>query len=269
MIYFDAHNHLCDPRLDNDRGRIFEDLARLDLRAAVVNSSSEEEWGAISELARKMPWVIPAFGIHPWNVSTVGEGWRERLLRLLDSHPNATVGEIGLDRWIPNFDIGLQREVFGWQLSVAAERNLPVSIHCLKAWGLLLELLQTQPLPECGFLLHSYSGPEEMISEFAKLGARFSFSPYFLHARKAGQREVFRQIPGERLLVETDSPDMWPPEDRNRHPLCEPTGTRPLNHPANIEVAYAGLAEVRGISVESLSELVEANFRLLFGNRFP
>jgi len=266
VFYYDAHNHLCDPRLESFQGDLLEALSRFPLRAAVVNSSGEEEWGAISKLADTFSWVIPAFGIHPWNAGQSLSGWRERLIRLLDSHPKATMGEIGLDRWIQNHDIALQRDTFEWQLSLAAQRSLPVSIHCLKAWGLLLEVLQSNALPQCGFLLHSYSGPEEMISQFTKLGAYFSFSPYFLHERKVAQRDVFTKITMDRLLVETDAPDMWPPEERNAHPLCERGTGKPLNHPLNIEVAYAGLAEARGLSVEALGKSVEANFWRLFGN---
>jgi TatD DNase family protein len=267
VIYFDAHNHVCDPRLNPFRDQVLADLSHIDLRGSVVNSSSEREWGDISDLALRFPWVIPAFGIHPWYVEQAGEGWRERLVHRLDAHPNATLGEIGLDRWIANCDIALQQEIFVCQLSLAAERNLPVSIHCLKAWGLLLEILRQTPLPACGFLLHSYSGPEEMVRDFAGLGGRFSFSPYFLHERKAAQREVFRRIPEECLLVETDAPDMWPPEERNQHPLREDLGTKALNHPANIEVAYAGLAEVRGIPLKTLAAVVATNFNRLFDTR--
>lgn len=264
MFLYDAHNHLCDPRLEPIRGEILQELEGINLRAAVVNSSGEAEWEPLSKLASKHSWIIPAFGIHPWNVHRARVGWQARLLALLEAHPNATVGEIGLDRWIRDYDINLQREVFSWQLALAAERDLPVTIHCLKTWGLLLEILQSSPLPKRGFLLHSYSGPQEMVVAFSKLGARFSFSPYFLHERKAAQREIFSRIAADRLLVETDAPDMWPPDERNPHPLHEADSRKPLNHPLNIEVAYAGLAEVRQVPVEDLADQVEANFKQLF-----
>ena len=73
----------------------------------------------------------------------------------------------------------------------------------------------------------------------------FRSMPTFLHERKEAQREVFRQIPINRLLIETDAPDMLPPENRNRHPLSDDGGA-PVNHPANIDLAYDALAEIRG-----------------------
>src|SRR5206468_3835534 len=120
--------------------------------------------------------------------------------------------EIGLDRWIENYDLPLQEEMFVWQLRLAAERNLPVSIHCLQAWGKLLELLQKEPRPACGFVLHSYGGPREMIPPLMKLGAYFSLPGYFAHERKQKQRETFQAVPLDRLLIETDAPDQMLPD---------------------------------------------------------
>jgi len=82
--------------------------------------------------------------------------------------------EIGLDRWIKDHDLPDQEDVFVWQLRLAAERDLPASLHCLQAWGRLLELLQTSPRPQRGSCWHSYGGPREMVAPLAKLGAHFS-----------------------------------------------------------------------------------------------
>ncbi len=83
--------------------------------------------------------------------------WQQALVRHLEAVPSA-VGEVGLDRWVKDYDLEQQREAFAWQLRLAAERNLPVSIHCLQAWGLLLDILRAEPRPRCGYLLHSYGG---------------------------------------------------------------------------------------------------------------
>jgi TatD DNase family protein len=98
-----------------------------------------------------------------------------------------------------------------------------------------------------------------MMREFAGLGGYFSFNAYFLHERKEKQREVFREVPEERLLVETDAPAMCPPEERDRYRLG-----KDLNHPGNVAVAYEGLAEIRGVEVEELARRVEGNFGRLF-----
>jgi TatD DNase family protein len=130
---------------------------------------------------------------------------------------------------------------------------------------MLWDAIRNERPPACGFLLHAYGGPAEMIPGFAQLGAHFSFSPYFLHERKAAQREAFRLIPTERLLVETDAPDLRPPDEANPRPLVDPSG-QPINHPANIDVAYRGLADIRGIEVEALGRIVSDNFARLFAD---
>jgi TatD DNase family protein len=208
--------------------------------------------------------VLPSFGYHPWYLHERTPDWLKNLERFLDEIPSA-IGEIGLDRWKPDLPYENQEAVFTAQFHLAVHRNLPVSIHCLRAWGRLLELIQTNPRPARGFLLHSFGGPAEMIPAFAKLGAYFSFPGYFLHERKLKQRETFRSIPADRLLVETDAPDQHLPPEKILHPL---TGTddKPLNQPANLPAVYAGLAEFLGEKMETLAARVEENFRRLFGN---
>lgn len=263
MKLFDAHNHFHDARLAPHRDEILAALAPLDVAAAVVNGTSESDWDAVAKLAREREWVVPAFGLHPWFVAGRSPSWLDNLKRRLDADPAAGVGEIGLDRWIEGHDLDDQREVLTAQFALAAEQNCPATIHCVQAWGALDEVLRHAAAPARGFLLHAFGGSVEMMRTFAERGAYFSFSPYFLHPRKAEQREVFRRIPVERLLVETDAPDLRPPDERNLHPLHDSAGNA-LNHPANLEVAYAGLAEIRGMKIGRLAECVAANFARLF-----
>ncbi|HYR57604.1 MAG TPA: TatD family hydrolase, partial [Chthoniobacteraceae bacterium] len=182
----------------------------------------------------------------------------------LDAHPRAGIGEIGLDRWIKGHDIADQIEVFTAQLAIAAAENRPVTIHCIQAWGTLREIIESHPLPARGFLLHSFGGPREFISAFADRGGYFSFSPYFLHARKAVKRENFRHVARDRLLIETDAPDMAPPDERNPHPLRDGED-RPLNHPANISLARDALAEVIESDACEIERRVGSNFSRIFG----
>jgi TatD DNase family protein len=157
-----------------------------------------------------------------------------------------------------------QARVFVPQLALATEFERPVTIHCLRAWGALSEILRSEPVPARGFLIHAYSGAVEMVAGFARIGAYFSFSPYFLHPRKAAERETFRRVPLERLLVETDAPDMRPPDEQNAHPLRDSRG-EPINHPANRATAYQVLADLRGIPLDELAGYVQENYRRLFG----
>jgi TatD DNase family protein len=262
MTLYDAHNHLQDPRLKPHWPAIMDAVRAEPIARMVVNGSSEEDWPAVLELARQFPLVLPSFGYHPWHIKECSPQWQSALARCLDEVPSA-IGEIGLDRWIQDGDPARQEEVFTWQLRLAAERNLPASIHCIKAWGPLLEILRREPRPACGFLLHSYGGAPDLIPGLVKLGAYFSLPGYFAHERKARQRETFRAVPPERLLIETDAPDQLPPAERNRFPLLDAAG-KPIHHPANLRAVYEFAAGLLGRPLEGLAAQIESNFHRLF-----
>ena len=265
---YDAHNHLQDARLAPHRENVLTIARQEGVAKMVVNGSCEEDWPEVLELARTCPEVIPSFGYHPWYVKERTPDWQQALVRHLEAVPSA-IGEIGLDRWIKDYDLEQQEEVFVWQLRLAAERELPVSIHCLQAWGRLLEILRAEPRPRSGFLLHSYGGPQEMVAPLAELGAFFSLPGYFAHERKTRQREAFRAVPPDRLLIETDAPDQLLPPERCRYPLTDVQTGKAINHPANLGAVFQFAAELFNEPVEALAQRVEANFHRLFGRLQP
>jgi TatD DNase family protein len=279
MNLYDAHQHLHFDQLTPHRAAIIRDLAATGVKGIVVNGTNEEEWPVVAALAREHRWIVPSFGIHPWDCGNRGPDWEKNLRAALAANPSAGIGEVGLDRWIidglkpddprlAGLRVALlaeQCEVFAAQLALGAELNRAVSIHCVQAWGALHDMLKKTPRPARGFLLHGYAGPAEMIKNFADLGAYFSFNIQLLEPRHASRLDNFRHIPTKRLLVETDAPTKPPAGDRNRFPLPPAADGSPVNHPANIAVAYEALAELRGVSLELLAPQLEQNFRRLFG----
>jgi TatD DNase family protein len=260
---YDAHNHLHDARFGSRSDELLAAAAKEGVVKMVVNGSCEEDWPKVLELARRHSKVTPSFGYHPWYLKERSPHWQKELIKLLDDVPSA-VGEIGLDRWIEDFDTSQQEEVFIWQLRLATERNLPVSIHCLKAWGRLLEILQNEPRPKCGLVLHSFGGPKEMVAPLTELGTYFSFPGYFAHERKVKQREAFRAVPADRLLIETDAPDQLLPEQLSGYSITDLQG-KALNHPANLARVYRFIAEFLEKPIEKLAAEVEENFLRVFG----
>lgn len=279
-MYFDAHNHLHDAWLAPHRDPVLAELARLPLGGAVVNGTSEQDWPEVTALCSTSCLPLRAsYGLHPWHVGNATPHWRETLLQTLDANPRAALGEIGLDRWIldrarpddPRLaglrraSLAEQREAFVWQLRLATERNLPVTIHCLEAWGALAEILRAEPLPARGVLLHAYGGSADLAQSLLPLGAYFSFNGYFLAERQAAQREVFKTLPLNRLLVETDAPAMPLPESLRTHVLPAAADGATLNHPGNIAATYAQLAALRATPLATLSAAVAENFARCFG----
>jgi TatD DNase family protein len=287
LLFFDAHNHLQDERFEGRRQELMTAARRAGVVRMVVNGACEEDWPAVARLAREFPEVIPSFGYHPWYLGERTNGWRETLVKWLDQTPGAVLGEVGVDRWMlenpdrwrryrqgaVSFagdppDWSLQETMLVAQLEIAAARELPVTIHCLRAFGRLLEILASGPRLRAGFLLHSYGGPFELVDRFAELGGYFGFPGSFLDPRKQRQQEVFRRIPLDRLLVETDAPDQMPPESYRPSVLTGPTGNL-LNVPANLAAIHAGLAALIGKPLESLTGQLAGNFDRLFGVQRP
>jgi TatD DNase family protein len=260
---YDAHNHVHDERLQPQAERLWEQVHAMNIRRMVVNGSSEEDWPQVRDLAKSHPEVLPSFGYHPWYISKRSADWERTLNGFLDSIPSG-VGEIGLDRWIQDYDIADQEKVFRIQLRIAAERNLPVTIHCLQTWGKLYDILREESRPARGFLLHSFGGPPEMIKGLSDLGAYFSLPGYYAHARKTRQRQTFIHVPIDRLLIETDAPDQPLPEERIAFPIPLLNG-KPVNHPANLGAVYAFAAELLDRPVHELAGIIAANFERLFG----
>ena len=103
-----------------------------------------------------------------------------------------------------------------------------------------------------------------MVEAFTELGAYFSFSGYFLEQRKAVTREAFAKVPIDRLLIETDAPDMPLPEVLVAHQLPTEQSSERLNHPANLPVIYQQVAELRGVEENELTKQIASNFSALF-----
>ena len=263
MVFVDAHNHLHDPRLSS-QGEVLAECRRLGVRYQVVNGTCERDWEHVKELAEAHSDLIPSFGVHPWFLTGLSPEWRRTLERYLDSMPSA-LGEIGLDSWKKPADIALQEQVFSDQLEIAERRDIPVSIHGLRAWGRVLKRLESGPTPQCGVLLHSYGGSAELIEPLRKVGAYFSCPGFFLRRGNEGKLQLFKEIPLDRLLIESDAPDQALPTELDSYGLTVgPSGAR-VNHPALIVKTYEAIAALRGMPLDELACQVEANFKRLFG----
>ncbi|MBP7141569.1 MAG: TatD family hydrolase [Opitutaceae bacterium] len=278
MRLFEAHVHYQDHRLVPHWPVLAAELPRAGIAEAVCNGTSAGDWNSVADLSSRHPWIRPAFGLHPWHVGNAQTGWLDELRRLLLADQRAVVGEIGLDLWMLNAarsddprlaglsraSLEVQESAFAAQLELAAELQRPPTIHCLNAWERLEQVLKRARLPSSGFLLHGFAGPYTKVANLMDAGAYFSFNGYFLSPRHTDVREVFRRLPVDRILVETDAPSMPLPDSHRIHNLPASAGNQAPAHPANLVIAYAALAELRGIPVEDLAGAVERNFSRLF-----
>ncbi|MEP2776769.1 MAG: TatD family hydrolase [Luteolibacter sp.] len=257
-MLFDSHNHLQSARFGKPVAELVGEMKAQGISGCVVNATREADWEAVQALARDYPgFVFPAYGIHPWFADTVEEGWEGRLREMLAEDPLATVGEIGVDGWVDAPGMEVQREVFVKQVRIAVETQRIMTVHCLKAWEELFSAMNEVPKWPEKFLMHSFGGSIEVAERLLKQGAWFSFSGYFLQERKRKVLEVFRKLPEDRILLETDAPEMMPPEAMVEFPLEDGA-----NHPANLR-AIAEAFEKQ--THPGILKRIEANSRAFWG----
>ncbi|QQL44790.1 TatD family hydrolase [Sulfuriroseicoccus oceanibius] len=263
----DAHNHLHFAELAPARETLSQWAEATGITRMIVNGTTVDDWPRVQQLATNYPDLVrPAFGLHPWHITSRPANWLDQLERLLQATPQASIGECGLDRWIQPHDLDDQLHVFRAHLDLAHRLERPLTIHCLKAWGPLVDTLRSNPLPPAGFLVHAFSGSAETAKELTKLGAYFSFSGYFLHPRKESIRQTYREaIPRDRILIETDAPSMPLPTDLVAYELPPDTDGHPVNHPGNLIAVRNGLADLLELDHAELDSLLESNFTQLFG----
>ncbi len=253
MQFFDSHCHLQDERIKEHSEQILQQALSDGVAFMLCCGSCESDWEDVAILARTWKQVIPAFGIHPWYVGNRSSNWRERLGAYLWEFPGAAVGEIGLDHYHATDTSEEQLEVFTEQLDLAAQLQRAVSVHCLKAWEALLKSLSSMKKLPDHIALHSFSGSVEMVRVLEKKGCYFSCSGSVTHTKNSRIRNVVRSLPPERILLETDAPDI-PPE-----------GFRGLTRPSQVILVNNAVAALCDVEEEMMASVTFKNACTCFG----
>jgi TatD DNase family protein len=192
QAYIDAHNHLQEKRLGLFLDQVIPVCENLGAIRMVVNAFSENDWATIKELSDRHSFVTPSYGLHPWYLGEKQTGWQDRLAQRLIANPKAHVGEVGLDLWMSDPDLPSQIETLRHSLQIAERYQRAITIHCLRAWELLLEILASERLPSRGFLLHAYSGPIELVAPLYRARCLFFFLRLLSEPRQRAPVETFQ-----------------------------------------------------------------------------
>jgi len=200
MRFFDAHNHLQNYAVPEELAAALAAASAAGVEGMHCCATRPGDWRRVLEISSGWENITPCLGVHPWFAAEVSGGWLAELEALLLRGP-ACVGEIGLDAVRATAG---QEEVFIAQLELAKKLDRPVMLHCVGAWGRMLELLRAHRPP--AFLLHAYGGSPELVINFLALGGYFSFGGELLAPERAKARAALKTVPRGRLLFETDSP---------------------------------------------------------------
>jgi TatD DNase family protein len=264
----DCHLHLQDECFAPDLPAVIARAQAAGVRIFICNGASQSDWPTVLSLARSNSAIIPCFGVHPWYAPSCAPYWLAELKHFLTAVPSG-VGETGLDRYIEPRNENVQEDIFRAQLSLAAELGRPVTIHCVQAWGWMMDILRShRPLPD-RMLFHSYGGSADLIKPLAAMGAYFSYAGNLLRDKAVRRREALVATPPDRLLLETDSPDISPPRRFCLAADGKTTEGKPRNEPANLAGIVDGAAEHLSIPYDELCGRLMANARNLFGELIP
>ncbi|CAJ1077661.1 putative deoxyribonuclease tatdn3 [Xyrichtys novacula] len=255
----DCHCHISAAEFEEDVDEVIQRSREAGVQALVSVTEGFEEFSRVLELQSRFPdLVAPCFGVHPLQVSGGSDQHSvkcqdlDSALPLFYKHRErlVAVGEIGLDftPWCAptQQDKDDQMEVFIRQLSIAKEFDLPVNVHSRSAAKVTISIMQDQGITRA--LLHNFAGKPSVAMEGVKAGYFFSFPPAV--CRKRERDKLIRQIPLEHICLETDSPALGP----EKHVR---------NEPCNILLSCRHIAEIKGVSPETVQLVTTQNaFRL-------
>lgn len=204
---FDTHSHYDDEKFDPDREMILNSLQSQGVSLVVSCGCDIDTTQYNFDLAQKYDYIYFAAGFHPENLDGATIDDLKIIEKFAKNEKCVAIGEIGLDYHWMNSSKDLQKQFFEAQIELAKKLDMPVIVHDREAHGDTLEILKaTKPKG----VVHCFSGSKEMAKEIIKLGMYIGLNGVvtFSNARKS--LEVVKEIPIERLVLETDCPYLAP-----------------------------------------------------------
>ena len=257
----DTHCHLAEPKLANQLSLILKDSHLAGVSNFICNTTNQTQWQSCINISKRFPQVVPCLGIHPWFISTADDNWQIELQNLLSKNL-AAIGEIGLDCWKNPEQIDLQIDIFKDQIEIAAAFNLPVSVHCLKAWNQMQKVLRSSKILPKRIHFHAFNAPENIIPELVEAGYYFSIAPDILKNNREKQLRKIKLIPLDKIFIETDSPDMLLANIdklKRKYNLTYKTSNNDYNSPANLLIFAKELAIKLNIDFFELAKITTNN----------
>ena len=253
-MLIDSHCHL-DYYSDADLPGVLARATEAGVDELVTIATTLPQSAKARGLAEAHGNVWCTVGVHPHHAAEAPVPDPEALAALTE-HPKVIgVGEAGLDYFYDRSPRDVQQSVFRAQIRAARLAGLPLAIHARDADVDIMRILQDEH--DSGgafaFLLHCFSSSRMLAEAGVALGGYVSFSGILTFPKSSELRDIARDLPADRLLVETDAPYLAPVPFRGKR-----------NEPGYVAHTARMLAEIRGLSLEALAELTTANFRRLF-----
>jgi len=252
-MLIDSHAHLEMSDYDADRETVIKRAFDQGIEKIITIGIGREECEQALALSRAYPFIYAALGLHPHNANKNSGRLFDFIKERAGDEKVVALGEMGLDffkNWSPQQD---QIRCFHEQLSLARELKLPVIIHDREAHVETVAILHEEKAHEVGGVIHCFSGDYRMASACIDMGFYISIPGTVTFKNAATLHEVVKELPLERLLIETDAPFLTP------HPF---RGKR--NEPAYVRYVAEKIAEIKKLPLEEVARATTKNAKTLF-----
>lgn len=251
-MIFDSHAHYDDEQFDEDRERVFKEIQNNGVIGVINCGSSLKGLNMSVELSKQYDFIYAAAGIHPENADEFNEDVENLICNLAEINDIIAIGEIGLDYyWEENPSRDIQQQVFRRQMKIAERYNLPVIIHDREAHGDTLKIMKE--FPKVKGVVHCFSGSVEFAKECLKLGYYIGVTGVVTFKNSKVIKAVVKEVPLDRLLVETDCPYMAPTPNRGKR-----------NQSDYIAFVLKEIATIKDKSINEMEEITILNTKTLF-----
>lgn len=253
MDFFDSHAHYNDEKFDIDRDKLLKNLYKEGIKNIInagydINSSKKA-----LEIANKYDFIYASVGISPNDLEGYKKEDLEQVINIAKDKKIVAIGEIGLDYYWNKENTKMQKEIFIEQINIANNLNLPIIIHTREAIYDTLDILKNKINCKKKGVFHCCPLNTELIKEALKLEFYISLAGPITYKNSKNAEEIIKQVPYEKMLIETDCPYLSPEPLRGKR-----------NDSGNIKYIAQKIADVKGIPIEKLANITYKNTKALF-----
>ena len=253
-MFIDSHCHLTFPELAENIDEVLTNMKLNGVTQALCVSVDLEKLQQILRLAEQHENLYASVGVHP-DYELKSEPTQAELVHLAQHPKVIAIGETGLDYYRLTGDLEWQRERFRTHIRAAKECGKPLIIHTRSAAADTLRILAEENAEEIGGVMHCFTESLEIAQAAIELGFYISFSGILTFKNAAIIKDVAKNIPLDKILIETDAPYLAPVPYRGK-----------LNQPAYVRFVAEEIARLRGTTIEEIGLATSNNFRRLFLN---
>lgn len=253
-MLFDTHCHVNDKPYDGDRIEMLQRAFATGVDYMMCPGTDVQTSAEAVALSHEYKQIYAAVGIHPEDAaSATAEGFSQIRKWIETESKVVALGEVGLDYHWPEPSHEVQKAVFIEQVKMAVEYDIPIDIHDREAHGDTMGILRQYGKGLRG-AFHCYSGSLEMAQELLKMGFYIGFTGTMVFPKSQKLKRIAKEIPLDRVLIETDCPYLTPPPFRGKR-----------NEPAYVQYVAEELALLRGLSRAEIEKITCENGKRLFG----